>query len=84
MYIDSKLDEFKIRYAKEEDVSLILKFIKELADYEKMLDEVEATEEILKESLFEEKHGEVVIGEYNNKPVAFLIYAIQEPALGSR
>lgn len=74
MYIDSKLDAFKIRYAKEEDVSLILEFIKELADYEKMLDEVDATEEILKKSLFEEKHGEVVIGEYDNKPVAFALF----------
>lgn len=74
MYIDTKLDKFKIRYAKEEDVGLILEFIRELADYEEMLDLVEATEDILRESLFEEKHGEVIIGEYEDKPVAFALF----------
>lgn len=74
MYIDTKLENFKIRFAREDDVPLILDFIKGLADYEKMLDLVEATEEILKESLFKEKHAEVVIGEYNNKPAAFALF----------
>ena len=74
MYIDTKLEDFKIRYATEEDVGLILEFIKSLADYEEMLDLVEATEEILMESLFEEKHGEVVIGEYKNAPAAFALF----------
>ena len=35
-----------IRYATEKDTRLILNFIKELADYEKMLNEVFETEEI--------------------------------------
>lgn len=33
------------RYAKESDAALILQFIKDLAEYEKMLDEVVATED---------------------------------------
>jgi len=64
----------KLRLAERKDVPLILEFIKELADYEKMLDEVVATEEILTESLFEKKAAEVVIGEYQNKPVAFALF----------
>ena len=36
-----------IQFAAEEDTGLILRFIKELADYEGMLSEVEATEELL-------------------------------------
>ena len=39
----------KIRFAEEKDVSKILYFIKALADYEKLLNEVVATEENLKE-----------------------------------
>lgn len=74
MYIDTKLDKFKIRYATEDDVTLILDFIKGLAEYEKMLDLVEATEEVLRESLFEEKHAEVIIGEYDNDPAAFALF----------
>ena len=51
-----------------------MEFIKELADYEKMLAEVTATEADLRESLFERKMAEVVIGEYKNVPVAFALF----------
>ena len=55
-------------------IPLILEFIKELANYEQMLNEVVATEEIIKESLFERKMAEVIIGEYESKPVAFALF----------
>ncbi len=74
MLIDTNLDDYKIRFAEKKDVPLILEFIKELADYEKMLNEVVATEELLAESLFERKMAEVIIGEYKNKPVAFALF----------
>ena len=50
----------KIRYANENDISLILDFIRQLAVYENMLDEVVATEDLLKEWLFERKVAEVI------------------------
>ena len=71
--LDQK-QEFKIRIAKEEDTSLILKFIKELADYEKLLSEVVATEEVLRESLFKRNMAEVIIGELNGKPIGFALF----------
>lgn len=74
MYIDTKLDNFKLRFAEEKDAALILKFIKELAEYEKMLDHVVTTEEILIESLFQRKTAEVVIGEYEGEPVCFALF----------
>jgi len=74
MLIDTNLDDFKIRFAEEKDVPLILEFIRELADYEKLLNEVVATEEILRESLFERKMAEVIIGEYKKEPVAFALF----------
>lgn len=72
--IDTNLNDFKLRFAELNDVSLILGFIRELADYEKMLHEVVATEEVLRESLFERKLAEVIIGEYKNKPVGFALF----------
>lgn len=72
--INTKIENFTIRFAKEEDTKLILDFIKELADYEKLLKEVEATEEILKDSLFIQKKAEVIIGEYDGKPVGFALF----------
>lgn len=74
MTINTKLKDFQLRFAKINDVPLILEFIRQLAEYEKMLDEVVATEEILMESLFKEKMAEVIIGEYKNKPVAFALF----------
>lgn len=73
-YIDTSLDEFKLRFASEADIPLILSFIKELAAYEVMLDEVVATEEVLRESLFERKAAEVIIGEYGGQPVSFALF----------
>lgn len=66
--------DFFIRFATPEDTALILRFIKELAEYEKMLDHVVATEEILKETIFNQKKAEVIIGEYQQEPVAFALF----------
>lgn len=66
--------KFTIRTATENDLSLILQFIKQLAEYEKLLHEVIATEEILRKSLFEQKMAEVVIGEEDGKPVGFALF----------
>lgn len=72
--IDTKLEGFKIRFANVKDVPLILNFIKDLAEYEKMSDEVLTTEKMLEEALFKEKTAEVIIGEYKEKPVAFSLF----------
>ena len=65
---------FKIRSAAAEDVPLILKFIRDLAEYERMLDECVATEGLLREWLFEKGKAETVIGELNGEPVAFALF----------
>lgn len=74
MVMNNKLDDIKVRFAEESDVPIILEFIKELAKYENMADEVVATEEILMDSLFERYDAEVILGEYENKPVAFALF----------
>ena len=72
--MSDKLKDFKIRIATEEDVPLILQFIKELADYEKLLHEVVADEEILYYNLFERKMAEVCIAEYKDEPIGFALF----------
>jgi len=72
--MDTKLNDLKLRFAKIKDVPLILGFIRELADYEKMLHEVVATEEVLRESLFKRKMAEVIIGEYKGIPIGFALF----------
>lgn len=68
-------DHFSIRSATCDDVALILQFIKELAEYEKLASEVVATEEILQQTLFGEKaYAEVVFGCVNDEPVSFALF----------
>lgn len=64
----------KFRFANIEDVSKILFFIKELADYEKLLNEVVATEELLKEWIFEKKKAEVIFILEDEKEVGFALF----------
>jgi GNAT superfamily N-acetyltransferase len=71
---DTKIEGFKLRFACSDDTALILGFIRQLAEYENMLDEVEATEEVLKDSLFHKKTAEVLIGEYHGSPVCFALF----------
>lgn len=67
-------ENLKLRYAERKDTALILWFIKELAAYEEELDQVTATEEVLEKSLFEENSAEVIIAEYEEKPVGFALF----------
>ncbi len=63
-----------LRKAKKEDVKTILQFIKDLAEYENLLDEVGATEEILYDSIFTRKKSEALIVEYDQKAIGYAIY----------
>lgn len=63
-----------IRFATEKDLSLILKFIKDLAEYENMSNDVVATEKDLKEWLFEKKIAEVIFALDGEKEVGFALY----------
>ena len=62
------------RPAEEEDTALLLTFIRALAEYEHMLDQVVATEAILKEWLFDRKVAEVFFALEGETEVGFALY----------
>lgn len=64
----------EIRQALPEDVPQILDFIRGIARYEKMENEVVATEALLHEWLFEKQVAEVVFAEEAGRPVGFALY----------
>lgn len=68
------MNNFTIRQADINDVSTILSFIKELAEYENMSDQIVATEEILQEWIFEKKKAEVLLAMEGDTPVGFALY----------
>ena len=72
---EERTSEPEIRVATEADVPLILSFIRELAEYERLSHEVVATEEGLRDSLFGERTGaEVVIGYQDGSPAGFALF----------
>ena len=64
----------EIRYAERKDTAIILNFIKELALYENMLDQVVATEELLEEWLFDKKAAEVLLAVEDGREVGFALF----------
>ena len=67
-------DTAVFRYAEKKDCGLILSFIKALAEYEKMSDQVIATEELLCEWLFEKKTAECIFVLDGKKEVGFALF----------
>ena len=68
------MERLSFRYAKEKDTALILYFIKELAAYEKMADQVVAAEDNLKEWLFDKRVAEVLFALEDDEEVGFALY----------
>ena len=62
------------RFAEEKDIAVILEFIKELAEYEKMLNDVVADEKLLKEWIFDKKKAEVILAEVDGKNAGFALF----------
>lgn len=68
------MENFTIRFAGKDDISKILYFIKELAEYEKMSDEVVATEEMLTEWIFDKGVAEVIFAVEDDKEIGFALF----------
>ena len=63
-----------IRKAERDDEALVLEFIKGIAKYEKMENEVEATVELLEEQLFDKGCAEVIFAMEDGKEVGFALF----------
>ena len=70
----TKTEGLTIRYVEDGEEGLVLQLIKEIAEYEKMLDCVKATEEGLHKALFEQHDCNCLIVEYEEKPIGFCLY----------
>ena len=68
------MSQASYRFATPDDVPVILNLIKQLAEYEKAADQVVATEELLHESLFEQRAAEVLLVEVDGRAVGFAVF----------
>lgn len=62
------------RNAERKDAALILQFIKDLADCEKMSDEVVADEALLKAWIFDKQKAEVIFAVEDGKEIGFALF----------
>ncbi len=67
-------NSLSFRNAERKDTALILQFIKELADYERMLNEVVADEGTLETWIFDKQKAEVIFAVENRKEVGFALF----------
>jgi GNAT superfamily N-acetyltransferase len=69
------MSELTIRFATVDDLSTVLRFIKDLAEYERLAHAVVATEELIRETVFGPRpYAEVLIGEVNGEPAGFALF----------
>ena len=67
-------NKLTFRYAVRKDIPLILQFIRDLAEYEKLLDEVVADEATLEEWIFDQKKAEVIFTMKEGKEIGFALF----------
>lgn len=73
--IRTDVEGFALRFAVPADVPLILKFIRDLAQYERLAHECVATEDALITTLFGERpYAEVLLGSYNGTETGFALF----------
>ena len=68
------MDGFTIRSASEEDVPLLLALIREMADYERVLDSVEVTADLLRKHLFEQPCAETLVLMEGGAPAGYAVF----------
>ena len=67
--------DLRIVPATEKDIPIIVWFIRQLAEYEKLSHEAVVTDDLLRENLFGERPvAEVMLGYHQDKPVAFAVF----------
>jgi len=73
--INTNNPDVTLRIAEVNDIPTIMNFIKALAEYEKLTNEVAADEEQLKKTLFgDKKFAEVIIADYKKQPAGFMLF----------
>ncbi len=67
-------EQLSFRFARPDECGVILDLVKQLADYEQLLDEVIATPELYREWIFEKKKAEVLFAEIGGEIVGMALF----------
>jgi GNAT superfamily N-acetyltransferase len=73
--MSTRPETLTLRPAQEHEVPLVLNFVRELAEYERLADEAVGTEEDMRKALFGPRpYAEVVFACLNDEPVGFALF----------
>ena len=67
-------DTLAFRFAEVQDIPMIMSLVRELAEYEGLLHEVVATEELLNDWLFNKNGAEVLLGEASGSTIGYALF----------
>jgi GNAT superfamily N-acetyltransferase len=74
MIYKTSIKNLTIRTASKNDAPLIVAFIKKLAKYEKLLHNLKVNKVKIEKTIFARKEAEVLIADFNEKPVGFALF----------
>jgi GNAT superfamily N-acetyltransferase len=74
MIYKTSIKNLTIRTASKKDAQLIVAFIKKLAKYEKLLHNLKVNKVKIEKTIFANKEAEVLIADFNEKPVGFALF----------
>lgn len=74
MIYETEIEGLLLRDAEPSDAAAVYNLIRGIAEYEKMLDEVTATQEDIRESIFVRKEAAVILAEYKGETAGFALY----------
>jgi RimJ/RimL family protein N-acetyltransferase len=74
MIYKTSIKNLTIRTASKKDSQLIVAFIKKLAKYEKLQDNLKVNKLKIEKTIFASKQAEVLIADLNKKPVGFALF----------
>lgn len=74
MIYETEIEGLLLRDAEPSDAAAVYNLIMGIAEYEKMLDEVTATQEDIRESIFVRKEAAVILAEYKGETAGFALY----------
>ena len=63
-----------IRRAKREDSALIFHFIQQIAEYEKMSDQVKTREKDIEQNIFDKHQADVILAFWDEEPAGFALF----------
>ncbi len=74
MIYETEIEGLLLRDAEPSDAAVVYNLIRGIAEYEKMLNEVTATEDDIRESIFVRKEAAVILAEYKGETAGFALY----------